>query len=338
MAVMLDDGRAVAFDVKDYAHMDHGYAATIHKAQGVTVDRAHVLATPGLDRHAAYVALSRHRDAVELHYGRDDFADQAKLVRALSRDRAKDMASDYTRSFAERREIRLPEQLVRQVARRVERDPFAAFGAELAAKAPALAPDPFAGLALKIEKPEPEEETARRLNEAVQRFARAAVDIVRFRTAGREPLPHHMGAFHKAGAALDEVRPEGWRDIASAHHRDPSLIEEAAKGRTADAIRQMALETEIRTNPERRAERFMADWRKLSREREAHRRSFDEKGVRSAEAGMASMSKQLQRDPQVESLLRPRARELGLGSGSVGSLSHRIQDWLDRSRQRGIGL
>src|SRR3546814_1866375 len=53
MAVALDDGRAVAFDLRDYAHVDHGYAATIHKAQGMTVDRAHVLATPGLDRHSA---------------------------------------------------------------------------------------------------------------------------------------------------------------------------------------------------------------------------------------------------------------------------------------------
>src|SRR3546814_2447313 len=51
MAVRLDDGRQVAFDLKDYAHVDHGYAATIHKSQGVTVDQGHVLATPGMDRH-----------------------------------------------------------------------------------------------------------------------------------------------------------------------------------------------------------------------------------------------------------------------------------------------
>ena len=95
IAVLMDDGRSVAFDVKDYADIDHGYAATIHKSQGVTVDRTHVLATPGLDRHASYVALSRHRHAVELHYGRDDFADDRKLVRTLSRERAKDMASDH---------------------------------------------------------------------------------------------------------------------------------------------------------------------------------------------------------------------------------------------------
>ncbi|WP_375404492.1 Ti-type conjugative transfer relaxase TraA [uncultured Sphingomonas sp.] len=115
MTVRLDSGKQVAFDTKDYAHVDHGYAATFHKSQGVTVDRAHVLATPGMDRHSAYVGLSRHRDGVALHYGRDDFADQARLVRALSRDRGKDMAGDHTRpepteqdraqAFAERREI-----------------------------------------------------------------------------------------------------------------------------------------------------------------------------------------------------------------------------------------
>src|SRR3546814_15003269 len=73
----------------------------------MTADRAHVLATPGLDRHASYVALSRHRDGVQLHYGRDDFADQGRLVRTLSRERVKDMASDYepAHRFAERRGI-----------------------------------------------------------------------------------------------------------------------------------------------------------------------------------------------------------------------------------------
>lgn len=86
----LDAGRLVVFNLKDYAQVDHGYAATIHKSQGVAVDRAHVLATPGMDRHGAYVALSRHRDGVQIHYGRDEFEDLGKLTRILSRERAKD--------------------------------------------------------------------------------------------------------------------------------------------------------------------------------------------------------------------------------------------------------
>jgi ATP-dependent exoDNAse (exonuclease V) alpha subunit len=60
------------------------------------VDQAHILATPGMDRHSAYVGLTRHREGVQLHYGRDDFADQSKLARTLSRERAKDMAGDYS--------------------------------------------------------------------------------------------------------------------------------------------------------------------------------------------------------------------------------------------------
>ncbi len=116
MAVRLDgaDRREVAFDLKDFAHVDHGYAATVHKAQGVTVDRAHVLATPHMDRHAAYVALTRHRAGVSLHYGRDDFRDGKDLAWSLGRERTKDTTLDYelgaggldqVAGFAERRGI-----------------------------------------------------------------------------------------------------------------------------------------------------------------------------------------------------------------------------------------
>lgn len=123
MTVQIDDGRSVQFDLKDYNKIDHGYAATIHKVQGMTVDRTHVLATPGMDAHGSYVALSRHRDGVDLHYGRDDFAGQDRLTRILSRDRAKDMASDYERAnpaqdYAERRGITFRER-VAEIVRKV---------------------------------------------------------------------------------------------------------------------------------------------------------------------------------------------------------------------------
>ena len=109
LVVRLDgqDRRTVAFDLKDYDHVDHGYAATIHKTQGVTVDRAHVLATQHMDRHAAYVGLSRHREDVQLHYGQDDIKHGTRLAQVLSRDRSKDVTLDYRERFAELRDIQL---------------------------------------------------------------------------------------------------------------------------------------------------------------------------------------------------------------------------------------
>jgi Ti-type conjugative transfer relaxase TraA len=104
-------GAAVSFGMADYGHLDHGYAATVHKAQGVTVDRAHVLAGPGMDRHMTYVALTRHREAVALHWSREALGDREGLVAALSRARAKDTSLDYAgpeavAAYAERRGLR----------------------------------------------------------------------------------------------------------------------------------------------------------------------------------------------------------------------------------------
>lgn len=100
LAVRLDDGRRIAVDLKSYAHVDHGYAATVHKAQGISVDSTDVLATPGLDNHSSYVALSRHRYGTAVHYGRDDFANEQKLRQVLARERPKDMALDYRQKAA----------------------------------------------------------------------------------------------------------------------------------------------------------------------------------------------------------------------------------------------
>ena len=53
MRVALGGGQKceVSFDLRDYAAIDHGYAATVHKAQAAAADRAFVLAMPEMDRH-----------------------------------------------------------------------------------------------------------------------------------------------------------------------------------------------------------------------------------------------------------------------------------------------
>lgn len=98
MEVRLDDGRHVRFDRKDYADLAHGYAATVHKMQGATVDRTYVLASRSMNRHASYVAMSRHRDAASLRYGREEFAGSAELARTLGRSAPRERITEVDRS------------------------------------------------------------------------------------------------------------------------------------------------------------------------------------------------------------------------------------------------
>jgi Ti-type conjugative transfer relaxase TraA len=326
MAVRTDDGRSVAFETKDYAHLDHGYAATIHKAQGMTVDRAHVLATPGMDSHGAYVALSRHRDGVDLHYGRDDFADQSKLVRTLSRERAKDMASDYKpeQQFAERRGITFRERIV-QIARQL----------------PERAKSIFAGFrpqTHKLEALPPEQAGQSDRRRAVERFVRAAADIGQMREQGLPILPHQHEALEKAGNALDAIRPHGSADLASALQRQPSLVREAADGRSQGAMRAMQLEAEIRIDPAKRADRFVSDWQRLGQARTTMQRDGDTDSAKRVSGRMADMAKGLERDPQVESLLRNRTRELGIDKDIARDLSRELAASVSFERTRSIGM
>ncbi len=73
VSVRLDNGRDVVIGEASYSNVDHGYAATIHKSQGSTVDRTFVLATGMMDQHLTYVAMTRHRDRADLYAAKEDF-------------------------------------------------------------------------------------------------------------------------------------------------------------------------------------------------------------------------------------------------------------------------
>ncbi len=336
MAVRLDDGRGVSFDTKDYAHVDHGYAATFHKSQGVTVDRAHILATPGMDRHSAYVGMSRHRDDTQLHYGRDDFADQRQLVRALSRDRGKDMAGDYAkpeqdqaRAFADRREIRFPE-LARQVVEKVRaktRGMFDGFRPKPTAERP-MSPERSAA-----DRPLPSSQA-----KAIERYARAGADIGRMLEKGLPVLAHQEQALAKAGDALDQVRPHAARDLASAMARDPKLIEQAAGGNTSGAARAMETERQVRIDPEKRAGRFVDQWQGMKEACASMERAGDHAGAEKIGKRMESIAGGLHRDPQLESVLQRRAPELALSMERSRSIGQELAQSvaIERDRDRGM--
>ncbi|MBN8842571.1 MAG: MobA/MobL family protein [Sphingomonadales bacterium] len=352
MAVMLDDGRSVAFDLKDYAHVDHGYAATIHKAQGMTVDRVHVLATPGMDRHGAYVAMSRHRESVDLHYGRDDFRDQSKLVRTLGRERGKDMASDYR---------------AQEVAPKAEPKRSMFDGLKLTVSRKALdesQPQRLRQVKLsevRVSARSLEPAVARPpLDKAIERFARVTKDIVDVRRAGGKELPHELDAYRKARQELDRLRPGGANDLREAFGKSYKLTSEAAEGRTAGAIAAMdrqeaaraaervasdraagdrarlAVETKrLAAETEKRADQFVETWKKEStKAREAPTYATRDE----ARANLTSMAKSLHRDPQLESLLENRRVQLGLDAMRGKTLSQDLQLSLGTGRGLGISM
>jgi conjugative relaxase-like TrwC/TraI family protein len=97
--------------------LDHGYALTVHQAQGLTCERAVLLGSDALYREAGYVGLSRGRQSNDLHLveraapddpgqeachaprrAHDDVDDALTAVRvALSRSRAQSLAHDLGR-------------------------------------------------------------------------------------------------------------------------------------------------------------------------------------------------------------------------------------------------
>ena len=105
--VILDGtDQEVTIDPQHYNNFTYGYAATVHKVQGMTVDHAFVYAGGlGWDRHLTYVAMSRHRETCQLYADKETFSSQALLYKRLSRFGIKDSLLDFPVSFAARRGI-----------------------------------------------------------------------------------------------------------------------------------------------------------------------------------------------------------------------------------------
>jgi Ti-type conjugative transfer relaxase TraA len=349
MTVQADEGRSVRFDFKDYDRIDHGYAGTIHKAQGMTVDRTYVLATPGMDAHSSYVALSRHRDGMELHHGRDDFANPDHLTRVLSRDRAKDMASDYeqrdpAQGYAERRGISFGErvaEIIRKVVPERARNMFeglrpyadAVPGLDGARRPERKAPERKAA-----EDPEAALRKAR--TEALVRHARAVDAIFDMQERGGQASPKQVKELQEARKVFEEVRPYGSHDAEAAYKKNPELVREAAGGQVNRAIRALQLETELRTDPSRHADRFVEHWQKLDHTSQRQYQAGDISGYRATRSAMGEMAKSLERDPQLESILANRKRELGIAFESGRRLGQELAftHGIDVGRGRGIGI
>ena len=95
-----EDSKIVEFSLTDdeniksaYTAIDHAYAISVHKAQGMTVDHAFVLSSDAMmDREWSYVAASRAREKTHFYCS----AEIETLIEVnMGRSRQKDTSLDY---------------------------------------------------------------------------------------------------------------------------------------------------------------------------------------------------------------------------------------------------
>ena len=149
-----------------------------------------------------------------------------------------------------------------------------------------------------------------------------------------------MKELQAARRVFEEVRPYGSHDAEAAYKKNLELASEAAGGRLNRAVRALQLETELRVNPGRRADRFVEHWQKLDQASLRQYQAGDMASYKATRSAMGDMAKSLERDPHLESILANRKRELGVSFESGRRLGHELAftHGIDIGRGRGIGI
>ena len=82
-------GREVAWSAAAFAGFRHGYAGTIYKGQGKTLDHTYLYHTHHWRAAASYVALTRQRDSAQVFVARETARDARELARQMARGEVK---------------------------------------------------------------------------------------------------------------------------------------------------------------------------------------------------------------------------------------------------------
>jgi hypothetical protein len=185
-----------------------------------------------------------------------------------------------------------------------------------------------------------EAEGIRLRDRAIVRHARAVQAIFTMQDQGLDLSADESRELADARKGLNDLRPKAALDAETAYARNPSLASSAARGDTEPARAAILHEKEVRTNPELRADRFVELWNRYSRAAERAYVEGDYDKRRTYQDSMRSMAQSLERDPQVESILANRKRELGISIDSGRRLGAElaVNHGIDLGRGRGLGI
>src|SRR4051794_21873279 len=97
IAVKLDGraGKVINFDAANFDQFRHGYAGTIYRGQGRTLDQTYLYHSEHWRSAASYVALTRHREKAELFVARNTAPDIKQLARQMARTDERRAASMF---------------------------------------------------------------------------------------------------------------------------------------------------------------------------------------------------------------------------------------------------
>ena len=115
-------------------------------------------------------------------------------------------------------------------------------------------------------------------------------------------------------------------------------MREAIAGRPQRAIQAMQVEAEIRTNPALRADRFVARWQDLDRQRMELYRSGDWQADGPSRPAWVRWAKAWNAIPKWNPYSRNRVRELGIPMDMRRGVGAAMIEHLGLGRGRGLGL
>ncbi|MGE3556325.1 MAG: AAA family ATPase [Candidatus Obscuribacterales bacterium] len=103
--------REITFDPRKFGAFQLGYASTLNRAQGTTVDRTYVLHSRGLNRPLFYVALTRHTRNATCFVSNPEIYCLSKLKAQLYKDITREITLDFKASTDQlKEEVKLEKQ------------------------------------------------------------------------------------------------------------------------------------------------------------------------------------------------------------------------------------